>query len=62
LAEPLIYADLTDYTDMIKTLMIAANYLHSDITASIIGAAFKVHKFLDNGFQEKIYRGVGGGV
>jgi hypothetical protein len=30
---------------------------HADITEKIIGAAFEVHKFLGNGFQEVIYRG-----
>ena len=29
---------------------------HSDITGKIIGAAFEVHKFLGNGFQEVIYQ------
>ena len=29
---------------------------HSDITKKIIGAAFEVHKFLGNGFQEVIYQ------
>ena len=30
--------------------------LYSDITEKIIGAAFEVHKFLGNGFQEVIYQ------
>ena len=29
---------------------------HADITKKIIGAAFEVHKFLGNGFQEVIYQ------
>jgi len=29
---------------------------HRDITEKIIGAAFEVHKFLGNGFQEVIYQ------
>ena len=29
---------------------------HSDTTQKIIGAAFEVHKFLGNGFQEVIYQ------
>lgn len=29
---------------------------YSDITEKIIGAAFEVHKFLGNGFQELIYQ------
>ena len=29
---------------------------HGDITEKIIGAAFEVHKFLGNGFQEVIYQ------
>jgi GxxExxY protein len=29
---------------------------HADITEKIIGAAFEVHKFLGNGFQEVIYQ------
>ena len=30
--------------------------LYADITGLIIGAAFEVHKFLGNGFQEVIYQ------
>lgn len=30
--------------------------IHKDITEKIIGAAFEVHKFLGNGFQEVIYQ------
>jgi GxxExxY protein len=29
---------------------------HAEITEKIIGAAFEVHKFLGNGFQEVIYQ------
>jgi len=29
---------------------------HKDITEKIIGAAFEVHNFLGNGFQEVIYQ------
>jgi len=29
---------------------------YSEITGKIIGAAFEVHKFLGNGFQEVIYQ------
>ena len=29
---------------------------HQDITSKIIGAAFEVHNFLGNGFQEVIYQ------
>lgn len=29
---------------------------HADITEKILGAAFEVHKFLGNGFQEVIYQ------
>lgn len=29
---------------------------HGDITEKILGAAFEVHKFLGNGFQEVIYQ------
>ena len=29
---------------------------YKDITEKIIGAAFNVHSFLDNGFQEVIYQ------
>ena len=32
------------------------NLKHKDITEKIIGAAFEVHKFLGNGFQELIYQ------
>ena len=33
-----------------------AKLKHGDITEKIIGAAFEVHKFLGNGFQEVIYQ------
>lgn len=32
------------------------NLKHKDITQKIIGAAFEVHKFLGNAFQEVIYQ------
>ena len=32
------------------------NLRYNDITQKIIGAAFEVHKFLGNGFQEVIYQ------
>ena len=32
------------------------NLKHRDITEKIIGAAFEVHRFLGNGFQEVIYQ------
>ena len=32
------------------------NLKYKDITGKIIGAAFEVHKFLGNGFQEVIYQ------
>ena len=32
------------------------NLKHGDITGKILGAAFEVHKFLGNGFQEVIYQ------
>lgn len=32
------------------------NLLHGDITKHVIGAAFEVHNFLGNGFQEVIYQ------
>ena len=34
----------------------ASNLKHGDITGKIIGAAFEVHKFLGNGFQEVKYQ------
>ena len=36
--------------------MANGNLKHSEITEKIIGAAFEVHKFLGNGFQEVIYQ------
>ena len=33
-----------------------AKLKHGDINGKIIGAAFEVHKFLGNGFQEVIYQ------
>lgn len=33
-----------------------ADLLHKEITEKIIGAAFDVHSFLGNGFQEVIYQ------
>jgi GxxExxY protein len=35
---------------------VAEKLKYSDITGKIIGAAFEVHKFLGNGFQEVIYQ------
>lgn len=32
------------------------NLKHKDITQKIIGAAFEVHEFLGNGFQEVVYQ------
>jgi GxxExxY protein len=32
------------------------NLKHSELTHTIIGCAFEVHKFLGNGFQEVIYQ------
>ena len=32
------------------------NLRYNDITQKIIGAAFEVHRFLGNGFQEVIYQ------
>ena len=34
----------------------SGNLKHSEITEKIIGAAFEVHNFLGNGFQEVIYQ------
>lgn len=34
----------------------STNLKHKDITQKIIGAAFEVHKFLGNGFQEVVYQ------
>ncbi len=34
----------------------SGNLKYRDITEKIIGAAFEVHKFLGNGFQEVIYQ------
>jgi GxxExxY protein len=31
-------------------------YLHADVTRRIIGASMKIHGYLGNGFQEKIYQ------
>ena len=37
-------------------LLIMADLKFKDITETIIGASFEVHKFLGNGFQEVIYQ------
>ena len=39
-----------------RKLQINTNLKHKDITQKIIGAAFEVHTFLGNGFQEVIYQ------
>ena len=36
--------------------MVNEQYLHSELTAKIIGCAMEVHKTLGNGFQEVIYQ------
>ena len=36
--------------------MIKQQYKYSDVTATILGCAFEVHKILGNGFQEVIYQ------
>ena len=36
--------------------MINQHYLHSELTAKIIGCAMEVHRTLGNGFQEVIYQ------
>ena len=70
--ESLIVADYADFTDfhlpygqpflvqtvawMQDTGKMNNRLKHKDITQKIIGAAFEVHKFLGNGFQEVIYQ------
>ena len=70
--ESRIDADYADFTDfhlpygqpflvqtvawMQDTGKMNNNLKHKDITQKIIGAAFEVHKFLGNGFQEVIYQ------
>jgi hypothetical protein len=39
---------------MITPICIIPELKYKDITEKIIGASFKVHKFLGNGFQEVI--------
>ncbi len=39
-----------------EVIGMAGQLRYSDITEKIIGAAFEVHKFLGNGFQEVIYQ------
>jgi GxxExxY protein len=36
--------------------MIKQKYIHSDITAEILGAAFEVHKNIGTGFVESVYQ------
>lgn len=36
--------------------IIKPEYKYSELTGKIIGCAIEVHKFLGNGFQEKIYQ------
>jgi GxxExxY protein len=36
--------------------MINTTYLHSELTAKIIGCAMEVHRLLGNGFQEVVYQ------
>jgi GxxExxY protein len=36
--------------------MIKQEYIHSDITAEILGAAFEVHKTIGTGFVESVYQ------
>jgi len=45
------FIGLQDYTDFNM-----AELKYKDLTEKIIGAAFEVHKFLGNGFQEVIYQ------
>jgi GxxExxY protein len=37
-------------------MLINHKYLHSELTAKIIGLAMEVHKTLGNGFQEVVYQ------
>ena len=63
------YADFTDFhlpygqSSLVQTVTwlqdtgrMNNSLKHKDITQKIIGAAFEVHKFLGNGFQEVIYQ------
>ena len=40
----------------ITQIKVVEKLKHKEITEKIIGAAFEVHKFLGNGFQEVIYQ------
>lgn len=72
MSESRIVADYADFTDfhlpygqpsLMQTVArmrdigkMNNNLKHKDITQKIIGAAFEIHKFLGNGFQEVIYQ------
>ena len=62
------FADFADFSSALRTTILVQtgawmwdtgkmnNLKHKDITQKIIGAAFEVHTFLGNGFQEVIYQ------